>query len=316
VVTYQSADTVASCLAAVSPSPLVERIVVVDNASTDRSADVARQAGATLVVENPANIGFACAVDIGFRSTGAESVLLLNPDALVGERALSSLHRTLSGTPAAAISAPLLRDPNGSLMCGAGRFATVPRRVGMCIPGLGRAPYFAPQYPFPPRTAAAGSPLKVDYVYGAAMLVDRAFFERTHGLDERYFLFAEDEDICRQARAAGRDVLLDTQAVADHVGGASCGDDARTEAQRLFSTHRLFLKWQGPRAADAYRRGVLHATRLRAVAARLERDGPGAASLQRMLTHLQTAFATATDPLRPREMAAPLPVAAAADPGS
>jgi N-acetylglucosaminyl-diphospho-decaprenol L-rhamnosyltransferase len=290
---------------------------VVDNASTDGSADAARRAGADLVVENRANIGFAGAVNVGLRSAAAEYVLLLNPDALVGDQALSSLHRTLSASPSAVIAAPLLRDPSGSLMCGAGRFATVLRRVGMCIPAVGRASYFAPQYPLPRRAPADDGPLQVDYVYGAAMLVERAFFVRTHGLDGRFFLFAEDEDICRLARAAGQDVLLDTWAVADHIGGASCGDVARTEAQRLYSTHRLFLKWEGPRAAAAYRLGVLTATRLRILASRLERNGPGAACLQRMLAHLQTAFATAADPLRPSDTAAPLPTAApAADGGA
>jgi N-acetylglucosaminyl-diphospho-decaprenol L-rhamnosyltransferase len=303
VVTFESADTVAACLAATSSSPLVERVIVVDNASADGSASEARRAGADFVVQNPVNEGFACAVNVGLRQVTAEHVLLLNPDALLKDAALSSLHHTLSGSPASVIAAPLLRDPSGDLMSGAGKFATVPRRVGLCVPGLGRASYFAPQYPLPPLSAAA-RPVKVDYVFGAAMLVERAFLERTLGLDERFFLFAEDEDICRQARASGRDVLLDPRAVADHVGGASCSDEPVTEAQRLFSTHRLLLKWHGPRAAAAYRSGILGATRLRSLAARVDRDGSGATRIRRTLACLESAFDTAVDPLRPRERAA------------
>jgi N-acetylglucosaminyl-diphospho-decaprenol L-rhamnosyltransferase len=299
VVTYESADTVASCLAAVSHSPLVARVIVIDNASPDGSAEAARRAGADRVIENPVNVGFARAVNAGLGNALADFVLLLNPDALVDESALSSLHQTLSGSPSAVIAAPLLRDPTGRLVIGAGRFATVARRVGLCVPVLGRAPYFAPQYLLSPPTPADAGPLKVDYVYGAAMLVERAFLEHTRGLDERFFLFAEDEDICRQARAAGCDVLLDRRAVADHVGGASCGDEARTEAQRLFSTHRLLLKWRGPHAAAAYRGGILAANGLRVLPA-LFRGGSDAVSRQRRLVrYLTVAFATGLDPLAP-----------------
>src|SRR5690606_27038519 len=105
------------------------------------------------------------------------------------------------------------------------------------------------------------------YVYGAAMLVDRRFLTACGGLDERFFLFAEDEDLCRQARAAGRRVVLDGRAVAGHAGGASCPEEPLTEAQRLFSTWRLLEKWDGPRAAAAYRRGIVAAFAARAAAA-------------------------------------------------
>jgi GT2 family glycosyltransferase len=299
VVTYESADTVGPCLAAVSLSSLVERVIVVDNASSDGSAEAARRAGADLVIENPVNVGFARAVNAGLRSATANSVLLLNPDALVGESTLSGLHETLSSSPSAVIAAPLLRDAAGGLMSGAGRFATVARRVGLCVPVLGRAPYFSPQYPLPPVTGGGAGPLQVDYVFGAAMLVDRAFLQRTGGLDERFFLFAEDEDICRQARSARRSVLLDRRAVADHVGGASCADEARTEAQRLFSTHRLFLKWQGPRAAAAYRCGILAANGLRVLPALLDGSSDAVGRRRRLVRALRSAFATGLDPLAP-----------------
>jgi N-acetylglucosaminyl-diphospho-decaprenol L-rhamnosyltransferase len=297
VVTYESADTIASCLAAVSHSPLLGRIIVVDNASSDGSADAARQAGADLVIENPVNVGFACAVNSGLRRATAESVLLLNPDALVAENTLSSLHGTLVANPSAVIVAPLLRDTAGRLTSGAGRFATVGRRVGLCVPVLGRTTYFAPQYPLPPLAPADAGPMTVDYVFGAAMLVERAFLERTNGLDERFFLFAEDEDICRQARSCSRAVLLDRRAEADHVGGASCGDEARTEAQRLFSTHRLLLKWEGPRAAAAYRCGIQAASGMRIPTALLHGGPDAVGRTWRLLREVSVAFATGLDPL-------------------
>ena len=300
VVTYNSAAEVAACLAAVRGSTHVERLIVVDNASSDGSAGAARRAGADLVLENERNVGFARAVNRGLEARAAECVLLLNPDAELREPALASMYATMRREAGAAIVAPLLRTPDGTTESGAGRFATLTRRIGLCLPLVGRAPYFAPQYRLPADVYAAGSSRDIDYAFGAAMLLDRAFLTQTGGLDERFFLFAEDEDICRQARAAGRRVLLDTRAVAGHIGGASCGDEALTEAQRLFSTFRLFEKWRGRRAAALYRAGIVCASWLRVQAARAERRPRAAHEITRLSRLFDEAARTGIDPLLSR----------------
>ena len=265
IVTYRSSLHVGGAVACLTAADEVGRVIVVDNASGDESAAAARRAGADIVRQNTRNVGFASAVNLGLQDTAADFVLLLNPDARLAPAALERLVATLAREPDAAIVAPLLRG-NGVISTGAGRAATVERRVGLCIPVVGRAPRFRPEYPPPAPTVARA--VDVDYVFGAVMLLDRTFVEAVGGLDERFFLFAEDEDICRCARAAGRRVLLDGGAVADHIGGASCTDGAATEAQRLFSTYRLLAKWDGPRRAAAYHRGIMGAFVLRTVAAR------------------------------------------------
>ena len=313
IVSYQSAAELADCLAAVRASRDVARIVVVDNASTDGSASAAHAGGADVVVENDRNIGFARAVNIGLGEATADFVLLLNPDARLAPPALAHMRATLELEPGAAIVAPLLRRGD-RVTTGAGRSATVARRVGLCVPLVGRAPRFRPEYAPP---SAASRAVDVDYVFGAAVLLDRAFFVAVGGLDERFFLFAEDEDICRRARAAGRRVLLDGRAVADHVGGASCADPAATEAQRLFSTFRLLKKWDGPRKAAAYHRGILAAFRLRVAVAlvgagidrrrmagdpRADSASLGrapAAHLRRTAQLFDAAVRTGVDPLQP-----------------
>ena len=293
VVTYQSARHVAVCLEAVGRSPQVKRLIVVDNASTDGSADAARAAGAADVLENRRNGGFAFAVNQGLRGSDSDLVLLLNPDAVLEPASLSHLCATMERVPGAAIVAPVLRDGDDMVRAGAGRLATVGRRVGLCLPVAGRAPAFRPQYRLPDgdRPALAD----VGYVFGAAMLVDGPFLARAGGLDERYFLFAEDEDICRQAHRAGRRVLLDGGATAAHVGGASSGDEAAIEAQRLSSTWRLFAKWDGSRHAAAYHCGILAAFRLRAAASTL--DASRRASISRTARLFDEAVRTDVDPL-------------------
>jgi GT2 family glycosyltransferase len=267
VVTYQSAGHVERCLAAARECPQVARLIVVDNASGDGSADAARRAGADVVIANRVNQGFARAVNRGLAEAAAPRVLLLNPDALITPAALACLNDALTVTPGAVIAAPLLRSAGGGLRAGAGRRATLVRRVGLCMPLVGRTAPFRAEYAVPDEPATRHRTVEAGYVHGAVMLVDRAFLSRTGGLDERFFLFSEDEDLCMTAWRTGRRVLLDGRAVVTHVGGASCTDEVAREAQRLVSTHHLLAKHGGARAAGAYHAGVLAAFALRRAAA-------------------------------------------------
>ena len=270
VVTYESADTVTPCLAAVSHSPLVSRVIVIDNASSDGSADAARQANADVVIENPVNLGFARAVNTGLRHAAADSVLLLNPDARVDAGCLQRLCQDFEELPRVGVAAPLLRDDQGQLHAGAGRVSSVTRRVALCLPGGGRLRPFRAELSLSSDENRMRRAVDVGYVYGAALLVDRALLNALGGLDERFFLFAEDEDLCRRVRQAGRRVLLDGRAIALHTGGASYTDTALIEAQRLFSTYRLLDKWEGSRDASAYHAGVMAAFSLRGPVVRIQ----------------------------------------------
>ncbi len=295
IVTYGSGGLIPSCLASLRQSDRVSRVVVVDNASDDGSAEAARRAGAAIVIQNDHNVGFARAVNIGLAEVAADLVLLLNPDARLSPEALTALCEDFEADPAVAVAGPLLRADDGYVTTGAGRTATLASRVGQCVPVVGRSRRLRPDYALPRDPSALGRAVEVGYLYGAAMLVDRRLLAACGGLDERFFLFAEDEDLCRRARAAGRRVLLDGRAVAEHVGGASCPDAPLTEAQRLFSTWRLFEKWGGRLRAAVYHRGILAAFTARAAAAMLD---PAARAAVRSTANLfDEAVRTSVDPL-------------------
>jgi N-acetylglucosaminyl-diphospho-decaprenol L-rhamnosyltransferase len=295
IVTYGSAALIPSCLASLWQSDRVSRVVVVDNASDDGSAEAARRAGAAVVIQNDCNLGFARAVNIGLAEVADDLVLLLNPDARLSAEALTVLCEDFAADPAVAVAGPLLRADDCSVTAGAGRTATLAGRVGQCVPVVGRSRRLRPEYALPRDPGALGRPVDVGYLYGAAMLVDRRFLTACGGLDERFFLFAEDEDLCRRARAAGSRVLLDGRAVAEHVGGASCPDVPLTEAQRLFSTWRLFEKWEGRSHAAVYHRGIQLAFAARAAAAALDPAGRGAVRCTSRL--FDEAVRTGVDPL-------------------
>jgi GT2 family glycosyltransferase len=262
VVTHGSATVVGSCLASARACPEVERLIVVDNASSDGSADVARSVGADAVVEHGANLGFAAGVNRGLRESSADLVLLLNPDALIEPAALRALLDALRGDGGVVMAGPMLRDARG-VLAGGRRFSTVVNRLCWHLPLPVRPQWSTPEY-----GGALGSdrPQPVDYLWGAALLCRRRFLDEVGGLDERFFLYSEDEDLGRQARARQARSLLVPGAVVRHVGGASTPDDALAQARVELSTARLLQKWDGPGAARAFLLGIRPVLALRACA--------------------------------------------------
>ncbi len=299
VVTYNSAASVEACLQGARAASVVGTIVVVDNASRDDSVQMAQAAGADVILRNTANVGFARAANQGVAATTSESILLLNPDAVVDEDALLHMSALLLQRQDVAIVAPLLLSETGAITAGAGRSRGVARRVGLCLPLVGRLPVFRPQYDVRSLSGdGATGAVPVDYVFGAVMLVDRSFFRAAGGFDERFFFAAEDEDLCRRAWRAGKQVVLDSAVVVRHVGGASCTEAARTEAQRLFSIYRFLAKWEGDGAARRYYLGTRVALGLREAAAALVGDRGKRMTVAEMRRTLEEAYRSGADPLR------------------
>ena len=264
VVTYQSAGQIDGCLRAARACPQVGRLLVVDNASHDDSLAVAARAGADVVVESPDNAGFARAVNRGLQESTADHVLLLNPDALLSTDALDKLIQAIEVDPDAVMAGPMLRSPDGTVLAGGRRFSTVMNRLLWHLPLPTRPAWSTPEYVAPPCAPRPGGGVPVDYLWGASLLCRRAFLDEIGGLDERFFLYSEDEDLGRQARLRGRRCLLVPGAVIDHVGGASTSDGAVAQARIESSTALLLEKWSGPAAALLFRAGIAPTLALRA----------------------------------------------------
>lgn len=256
IVTYNSADQVGDAVRSLRACPHVGAVVVVDNASEDESAQRAREAGAQPVIENRVNAGFAAAVNGGVGACSGDYVLLLNPDARLTAGSLDLLAAALDEQATAAMAGAVLIDEDGRPTLGARRFSTAVNRLLPYLPSPWRPRWSTPEYAEAARMAAAPEPLPVDYLWGAALLIRRAFLDDIGGLDERFFLYSEDEDLGRQARARGLTSLLVPRARAVHVGGASTPDRAAALASLITANALLLHKWDGARAAATYRHAV------------------------------------------------------------
>jgi N-acetylglucosaminyl-diphospho-decaprenol L-rhamnosyltransferase len=222
IVSYNARTDLENCLVTLTSTPpsLPHDITVIDNASSDGSADAVRARWPLIrVIQREVNEGFARANNVGIRATRGDLVLLLNSDTLVPPGAIDILVRELRAHPQAAVAGPRLVDGNGrpELSFGPmiGPFAELRQKLSMRLYERG----------FGPATRRVERATRreqfVDWVSGACLLVYRADAEAVGLLDERYFLYTEDVDFCAAIRRRGRRVLFTPAAEITHLRGRS-----------------------------------------------------------------------------------------------
>jgi N-acetylglucosaminyl-diphospho-decaprenol L-rhamnosyltransferase len=243
IVSYNVRAELDTCLGSFvgHTAPFRTHTVVVDNASTDGTPQMVRERYPSVeVLEAGDNLGFARGNNLGIRHTSSEFVLLLNPDTIVPPGCIQALVRGLATHPDAAIAGPRLKDelgfPELSLGWSIGPFAELRQKiVGTLYNRRLRAVV---------RTVDAWSRTagEREWVSGAALLVRRADLEQVGLLDERFFMYTEDVDLCLALRRRGRKVLYVPQAEIVHLRGRSAGRNPQTERLRRQSQIAYYEK--------------------------------------------------------------------------
>lgn len=219
VVSYNSRDRLRACVEPLVGIEGVE-VIVVDNASPDRSLEAVAEVQVTRV-QNPRNGGFAYGVNAGWRAGQGRDVLLLNPDATIDGTALGRLAEVLERDPGVGAVAPRIVNEDGSLQPSLRRFPRLRSTFSQALFVHRLAPRasWADEVIRDPR--AYTSYWEPEWVSGACVLVRREVLERLDGLDEGFFLYGEDKDLCRRIRDLGLRVAFEPAALCAHAGGAS-----------------------------------------------------------------------------------------------
>jgi len=194
-VSHNSADTLRRCWGSASLPEGVEWIVV-DNASTDDSRFAARELGAK-VIDAGSNLGFSAANNLGLEHATGRFIGFVNPDVVVDFDGLSDLEAV--AREHGALVAPQLLNADGTEQPNGRGFPLLIAKVRHRLHG-GDTTYLL--------RSEDGRPRAVCWVMGAALLGDRAVFERLGGWDDRFFLYYEDKDIGLRAWQADVPVLL------------------------------------------------------------------------------------------------------------
>ncbi len=240
VINYESGDALLRCVEGWQAAGAGE-VVVVDNGSTDGSvATLGDRAGVTVLTPG-GNLGYGAAANRGVASTTAPTVLVSNPDLVVGEGALEALHAALDSDPDLALVGPLIRTPAGDRYPSARQFPSLVDAAGHALLGL-----FVPDNRFTrayqqSHLDTAGDDLEVvDWVSGACFLVRRSAFEQIGGFDESYFMYLEDVDLCWRLAAAGWRVGYAPSATVTHLQGVSTD---RHPYRMIIEHHRSLLRF-------------------------------------------------------------------------
>jgi N-acetylglucosaminyl-diphospho-decaprenol L-rhamnosyltransferase len=241
IVSYRSAPLTVACLRSLqseraNPS-LHVRAVVVDNASGD-IGEISRAVGEqqwsswVTVVEAPKNGGFAYGNNLGIEvacTAGTPSYLyLLNPDTEVRAGAVAALVRFLETHPEAGIAGSSFETGEGSDWKIAFRFPTL---LGELEQGLELAVATRLLRRWSVVRRMNERCERVDWVSGSSMMIRPRVFAAIGGLDENYFLFFEETDLCRRARRAGFTTWYVPESRVMHIGGASTSVSSRTRTR-------------------------------------------------------------------------------------
>ncbi|MEM7334306.1 MAG: glycosyltransferase family 2 protein [Chloroflexota bacterium] len=259
-VSWNVSQLLRDCLASVEAvrGGLDLEMVVVDSASSDDTPDmVEREFPWVNLIRCTENVGFPKGNNIGIEASTGDYVILLNPDTVVLDDALSQLCDYMDAHQDVGVVGPKLLNPDGSIQSSRRRFPTF--LTGLfestwlqnAAPKQVLAHYFALDLP-DDETAV------VDWVMGAALLTRRSIIERVGGLDEDYFMYSEELDWCRRIKAAGWEVIYYPSAqIVHHLGKSS--EQAVTHRHINFNKAKLryFRKYHGPMVAFALRAFLL-----------------------------------------------------------
>jgi N-acetylglucosaminyl-diphospho-decaprenol L-rhamnosyltransferase len=246
VVTHNSAPHIGGALAPLCLAGLDVRVV--DNASHDATVRIVDSGYPDVdLIANSANVGFASAVNQALRGVSTDVVLLVNPDCVVPAATAHALVTYLRQQPKVGIAGPRLIDADGRIANSAHPFESlasvvasrfgaglVPMAVRRALSGAKRRAHYGCQDTRAPR--------RVDWLSGACLAVRTDLLARIGGLDEGYFLYYEDEELCLRAWQHGAEVVYLPQVRAVHIGGASSADPRHLWPHLYRSMLRFFAR--------------------------------------------------------------------------
>jgi GT2 family glycosyltransferase len=249
IVTYNSSRDIEVALRSLTePTPATpHQIVVVDNASTDATASRIRAAWPDVrLIESPTNLGFAAANNRGIRESSSELVLLLNPDTRVPAGAIDRLVAHLDARQDVAIVGPRIVDAEGRAELSFGAMIAPLTELKQKVLVVGNDRGVSPIVSMVDRMTRETR--EVDWVSGACLLIRRADLDAVGLLDERFFLYTEDVDLCASVRARGRHVRFAADVEIVHLRGRSAGATTaaayrRSQIAFYAKHHPAWLPW-------------------------------------------------------------------------
>lgn len=225
IINWNTREMLRDCLESVRAGEKPERteIIVVDNGSSDGSADmVAQEFPEIILIRNRDNRGFSAANNQAMRIASGRYLLLLNSDTLVYDDVLARSVDYLDARPEVAAMGCRVLNADGTVQRTCGEYPSLPNLL-LLASGLWRLPWprFLGKYQM--THWQRDSERDVEVVSGCYLLVRGALLPTIGLFDEDFFFFGEETDWCLRFRKAGHRLRFAPVGEITHYGGGSTG---------------------------------------------------------------------------------------------
>jgi GT2 family glycosyltransferase len=293
IVNWNSGRLLEACVSSLVRNAAGCEVVVVDNASEDRSTGFMTDTPHLTLIQNPANVGYAAACNAGWRRAKGDPVLFLNPDAECEPGSVDLLAQTLLRDRTLWACAGLLISavPGARAEINVRRLPTISSTAAELL----LLDEVLPVNPWTKRYRMKGedlrNPCEVEQPAAACLMLSRGALDALHGFDERFRpAWFEDVDLCARIRSAGGRILFQPAARFLHHGGYSLNRLPYERFLEIYHTNqiRYFALHYGNRSAARVRGLIVAGMRLRAIVSLLYPLVPRSTRLQSFRTY-QTA---------------------------
>jgi len=259
IINWNSSALLRKCLLSIygNTKRVQYEILVVDNASFDGCCEMlTEEFPAVRFIQSRENGGFARANNLGFRSALGRMVLFLNPDTEIQGPAIDRMLQFLETTSdAGLVGARLLNSDLSTQTSCIQKFPTI---VNQAVDAelLRRLFPKLSLWGIRQLIEAPASGAAVEVISGACQMIRREAFERVGMFDEKFFMYAEDVDLCYRMFASGRKNYYVGDATVIHHGGQSSGSSPQSNFSAVVlreSLYRFFEKHRGPACGNTYR---------------------------------------------------------------
>ena len=263
VVSWNGCALLRKCLNSIREAggALVGEVIVIDNASSDGSAEmVAVEFPEVTLVRSAQNLGFARANNLGLKQASGSWLALINSDVVVHPDCFDRLVRYLEEHDKVGLVGPKVFGRDGQQQSTCRRFPTIWTTLCRSL---------ALDCVFPNSSIVSGCEIdhwspdtqsEVEVLSGCFLLARRSTVENVGGLDERFFFYAEDVDWCKRIREAGWQIAYVPEASATHYGGGSSANAPLRYSIELLRANLTYWKKHHGRLGQAlyYLLSVLH----------------------------------------------------------
>lgn len=239
IVTYndinRAPDTVKSVAENTKKYPL--NLYVIDNASTDGTAELIEESGQAVVIKNAKNIGFGAAHNRVLDQELGKYHFVINPDITINSDVISDMVDYFESNPDVVMAMPKILNQDGTEQ-------KLPKeRPSFKRLFLGRlSDKIRSEYVWADREISG--PTEINFCTGCFFCIRTDIFKKLLGFDERYFMYLEDADLALKAKFKGKVMMLPQFAVT-HAWERESSKSLKYLIIHIISCFKFLFKWRG-----------------------------------------------------------------------